>query len=461
MNDHAKAPDADDGDDDDEALLRMLRERAGLRFPKERRAAVLEATRRAMEVDGARDVAHYLARIGAGQASFADLVEQVTVGETYFFRDPDQFSYLEQHVIPELVTRAVGRPVRVWSAACASGEEVYTLAMSFQRVAPDRATVLGTDISRKALAKARAAHYGRWSLRDSGADLARRFLVAERDGWTVEPAIRRNVHFKRLNLVADPYPGPSSGEPGFDLVLCRNVLIYLDPDSVAHVARSLFESLAVGGWLFTAASDPPLRDHAPFEHVVTSSGVYYRRPEAAPISAVAMPASLPHVPTGPTPRPRSRAAPPSSARRRTPAPARRRPERTLAAPELRKPPPDAPGSASGPASRGSRSPMSAEAHYLQAVSLIDQRKDDEAAAALERALYLDRQMVAAHFALGLLCERQGNAAGARRALRNARRLCVELAPDTPIPFAGGTCASQLASMVRDLEASLGAPERRR
>jgi chemotaxis protein methyltransferase CheR len=449
VNDRAKADD-DDGDDDD-ALLRMLRERAGLRFPKERLAAVLDATRRAMDVDGARDVPHYVARIAAGQASFADLVEQVTVGETYFFRDPDQFVYLEQHVIPELLTKAVGRPIRVWSAACASGEEAYTLAMSFQRVAPDRATVLGTDISRKALVKARAAHYGRWSLRDAGADTARRYLTAERDGWTVEPAIRRNVRFKRLNLVADPYPGPSSGEPGFDLVLCRNVLIYLDPDSVAHVARSLFESLAVGGWLFTAASDPPLRDHAPFEHVVTASGVYYRRPEAAPDVAVASPASAPHVPNGPTPRPRSRAAPPSSARRRTPAPARRRPERTAAVPE----------SAPAPASRVSRSPMSAESHYLQAVALIDQRKDDEAAAALERALYLDRRMVAAHFALGLLRERQGDAAAARRALRNARRLCAELPPETPIPFAGGTCASQLASMVRDLEAALAAPERRR
>jgi chemotaxis protein methyltransferase CheR len=440
VNDRAKP-------DEDEALLRMLRERAGLRFPSERLPAVLDATRRAMDADGAQDVPHYLARIGSGEASFADLVEQVTIGETYFFRHPDQFAYLEQHVIPELLAKALGRPVRVWSAACASGEEPYSLAMSFQRVAPDRASVLGTDISRKALAKARAAHYGRWSLRDSGADLARRFLTAERGGWTVEPDIRRNVRFKQLNLVGDVYPGPASCEPGFDLVLCRNVLIYLDQDSVAHVARALFESLAVGGWLFTSASDPPLREHAPFEHVVTSSGVYYRRPELAPVVVVAPPASAPHLPSSPTPRPRSRAAPPSSARRRSPASSRRRPEASAAK--------------TAKASSVSSSPMSAEAHYLQAVTLIDQRKDDEAAATLERALYLDRHMIAAHFALGLLYGRQGNDAGARRALRNARRLCSELAPETPIPFAGGTCASQLASMVQGLEAALDAPERRR
>ena len=435
--------------DEDEALLRMLRERAGLRFPDERRASVLEAARRAMVADGSHDVPHYLVRIGSGRASFADLVEQVTVGETYFFRDPDQFSYLEQHVLPELLGKALGRPVLVWSAACASGEEAYSLAMSFQRVAPDRASVLGTDISRVALAKARAARYGRWSLRDVGAATAGRFLVADGDMWTVPPSIRRNVRFARVNLVGDPYPGPASGAPGFDLVFCRNVLIYLDPASVAHVARGLFESLAVGGWLFTAASDPPLREHAPFEHVVTSSGVYYRRPEAAP-ATVARPihAGAHDAASTPTPRPRSRAAPPSSSRRRgaTPPP-RRRPDRATPPPAL---PPEV-----------LRPPLSAEAHYLQAVALIDQRKDDEAAAALQRALYLDRQMVAAHFALGLLYGRQGNADGARRALRNTRRLCGTLAPETQIPFSGGTCASQLASMAQDLEAALRAPERAR
>lgn len=412
-------------------LFALLSKRAGLRFPWARHASIADIVTVAMKAAGARDIPDYVSCLEDGRASFADLVEQLTVGETYFFREPDQLAYLTGTVLPALIGREWKRPIRMWSAACASGEEAYTLAMSLESFGV-AGTVLGTDISRTALAAAREALYGKWSLRAVAATPAHRFLVAEGDRWRVTPNVRQRVTVRQQNLATDRFPGRASGEPPFDVVFCRNVLIYLEPEAVARVAAGIFEALADGGWLFTAASDPPLRDHAPFEHVVTPGGVFYRRPDGT-----AKGAGTKIEPLGAA----ARARPPPSSRRKPARTTLRRPAVVITPRAAR----DTPEPSAA---------KSAEAHYLEAVTLIDQRRDDEAALVLGRALYLDRRLVAAHFALGLLLERRGDPQGARRAYRNVQRLCEKVAPGDAIPFAGGTCARQLASLAKERDDSI-------
>ncbi|MBX3466413.1 MAG: hypothetical protein KF878_05880 [Planctomycetes bacterium] len=251
------------------ALLDLLRGRFGLEFPEHRWDRVEEA---AALVTGAATADEAATAAAKDPALLDALLDRLTVGETYFFREPEQFRVLADEVLPDLRRRRGEGEVRAWSAGCASGEEAYSLAMALLAARVERARVLATDVSPAALRLARAATYGPWSLRGLGARRALPFLEAQGRTWAVAPRARDLVTVERLNLAADPYP------QGLDLIFCRNVLIYLDAHAVARVARGLHAALAPGGWLFVAATDPPLRALAPFEEVATTAGRVYRRP---------------------------------------------------------------------------------------------------------------------------------------------------------------------------------------
>jgi len=277
-------------------LVARVEESTGLYFPLARRPQLVAATERAMRRAGVTALIDYVTGLASGRLPIAGLIEEVVVRETYFFREPDQFRFLRNVVLPEITARKPAPlPIRLWSAACASGEEAYSLAILLEEVGlGSRGEVVGTDLSREALRKAARATYGRWSLRGEGAFRARRHLSGSANLLALDPEIRDRVRFERLNLARDLYPSAERGIGGFDLVLCRNVLIYFDAATVAHVAQRLYQSLAEDGWLVLGSSDPPLAEHAPFRKVVTPGGVFYRRQA---------PASDPRLPGRPALRP--------------------------------------------------------------------------------------------------------------------------------------------------------------
>ncbi len=229
------------------------------------------------------------------------------------------------------------------------------------------------------------------------------------DGDKLDPRIRDRVVFQTLNLAIDPVLGRD-----FDLIFCRNVLIYLEADVIKRVAHKLHDALAIGGWLFTASSDPPLAHIGDLERVVDDVIAYQRVEKSTP-----RPAARER-----TPRPRSRPRP--RARVATPVPV--------------------PTPVAIPA---------AHAEYEAAAALIEERRDDEALVMLRRAIYLDADLVVAHLALGLLLGRRGDRNGARRELGIVNRLCAAMAPEAIVPYAGGTCAAQLAGIAKAEEARLG------
>jgi len=267
------------------SVVRLLGERTGLCFPPERRESAEQVIRRAMTQRGIADPDAYRALIERDNAALDDLLSEITVGETYFFREPAQFDFIRRTVLPDLERRCGPQhTVRAWSAGCASGEEAYSLAILFAEAGrAQRAFLLATDVSRAALARAQRATYGRWSLRGVGADAAGPYLRPQGNLFVLDESIRRSVAFAYLNLALDAYPSFATWTWGMDLILCRNVLIYFDPQTIRGVARRLYESLAPGGWLLTAASDPLLGDAAPFDHVTTDAGVFYRRPLDYPL----------------------------------------------------------------------------------------------------------------------------------------------------------------------------------
>jgi chemotaxis protein methyltransferase CheR len=418
-----------------EGLLVRLRERAGLHLAGEPRVDIAGATRRAMRYAGIDSVEAYVVELDAGRVSLTPLLEEITVGETYFFREPEQFAFLGDVVLPSIVRRAPGgRTIRIWSAGCASGEEPYSLAILMTELGlAARTSIEGTDISERSLAKASNADYGAWSLRGPDAYRARRFLTATSEGLHLHEDIRRLVSFRKLNLAKDDSYRPSDAA-AFDLILCRNVLIYLDADTIARIARHFFDSLAEGGWLILASSDPPLRGLAPFESVATERGVFYRK--GTPDTVV----SARRGPTLEEGASASPALPPGGGRAGRVARAanvRAKLELDALAPAAPLAPSSVASSVRALSNAGNlagaraaaiaaiqKAPLDPEAHYLLAVVLIDLRRDLEAADVLRRVVYLDSKLIIAHLALGLALARLGERAPARLAFRTVRRLCA-------------------------------------
>lgn len=449
----------------------FVRRRTGLIFREARGSAFAAGLDRAMHRAKLTDPEAYLAQLQARPALVDDLVGEITVGETYFLREPQQLAMIRDRILPALaLDRSPGRPLRIWSAGCATGEEPYSLAMvlSEQGLA-DVAHVVASDLSRTALALARRAVYTRWSLRGVPDHVVRKHFDHAGNRFTLSPAIRDAVDFRYLNLAEDTYPSLSTGIWGMDLILCRNVLIYFDAETIARVAGRLIDSLSDNGWLVLGASDPPLRELAPCEVVLTDAGFAYRRrgrsappiasSEAATPLVVSLPAETPAVEPVETPRaPDFDAVARSYAERdyeRAAEQARRLVERDGSDPA-----PwivlvralanrgDLSGAGQGCAAALDRHRDSAELTYLHAVLLAEAGRTADAATAARRALYLDRQLVVAHLVLGRTLALLGDVPGARRALRNAQRVLTNSSPEEIVPASDGELAGRLTEMAR-------------
>ena len=440
-----------------EEILALVAERSGMVFAPNRRGEAQAGIARAMKGAGAQDVAAYLDFVRRDARALDHLVDEVTVGETHFMRDPVQMDHIRREVFPAFKSRPAGaaRP-RVWSAGCATGEEAYSLAILLaEEGLDDGAFVLGTDLSAAALARARAASYSDWSMRGVSETFLRDYFRHERRRRVLVDRIRTKVCFERLNLVgAEGYA--AVGAYGMDLILCRNVLIYFDHATAARIAARLFDCLAEGGVLLTAGADPLLGEYAPFDVEVTRVGLVYRRPR--PGTARVGPASM-----APPPRP-----PPADAIRPN------RPD--VAIPPKTSLPPD-PGQAAFERVMALANADGAEAaewiargelrhhalsptlHYLHAALLLSLERDDEAERAAQRALYLDRSLAVAHFLLGTILRRRGARPAALRSFRNTRDLCAARPVDEEVPAGAGERMGALhaaaAMEIEQLEGTVG------
>ena len=430
-----------------EPVAALIARRTGLHIPKSRHDALAAAVARSMARTRATSASELVDRLTSSPAEMEALAAELTIPESYFFRAPEQLQLLRRDVLPEILRRCgPGHRLRLLSAGCAGGEEPYSLAILLDEEGlGTQSTVIGADISRAALARATAASYGSWSLR--GTDENFRSLYFQRAGSSFHllPRLRDRVEFTWLNLGEDFHPSHATGIIAFDVIFCRNALIYFDAAGIARAAARLFASLCEGGWLFTGASDPPLSEHAPFETVPTTAGPLYRRPVRKAASAE-IPAPVPFA-----------LEPPSRVEPRLPAAGPRPPRRESRAPRA------APASAdevraladqgrlaealAAAADLARSQPGSAELHFLHAILLAEAGRDREAADLLRRALYLDRKLAVGALALGFSLRRLGDPLGARRAFKQARALLAGLPPGEPVPLADGEIAGRLLMTV--------------
>lgn len=191
------------------------------------------------------------------------LVAVVTVGETYFFRDKYQVKILKDTLLPRIIRakrEENSLTLRVWSAACASGEEIYTISMLLREMLTDihRWTVhlLGTDINTVALKKAKEGLYNKWSMRSIPEYYKQQYFLNQNNQYLLNPAICDMVNFRYLNLNDNTYPSILNGTHSQDLIICRNLLIYFSSGNITRLMKKFSASLVDGGALMLGASDP-------------------------------------------------------------------------------------------------------------------------------------------------------------------------------------------------------------
>ncbi|HEX6245639.1 MAG TPA: protein-glutamate O-methyltransferase CheR, partial [Polyangiales bacterium] len=270
----------------------LIRERTGLSIEHVRPQDRARAIRQAMERAGIPDEERYVERLRGAPARLLDLASEMSVGETYFFRELEQLTWVMDQWLPRhLVQQKSGHVLTVWSAGCSSGEEAYTLAMLLaERGLSDRATIVGTDISEPALARARAGRFSSWSLRATPEPARQRFFTRRGADYQLEHGLMSRVRFERQNLTDEEAPLPGTGGL-FDLVLCRNVLIYLTREAQLAVSRRLAHSLAPGGLLIVGASDPFADLPGVWQRAVGPNGVSFTRLGAVEPRSVTPPAA--------------------------------------------------------------------------------------------------------------------------------------------------------------------------
>ncbi len=259
-------------------------ERTGLNYYDDKDEALADHILDRLACHPGVDVGAYLAMLRAqpvDSPEFVALMAAITVGETFFFRDTEQFQALVRQAVPDRIqSRADDRRLAVWSAGCANGAEAYSLAMmllNHPMLHGWDISVLGTDIDRADLAEAEAGEYGQWTMRGMPpSQLDQGFTATTDSRWRVADQYRPVVQFRSHNLVVDPPPQAPGGR-GFDIVLCRNVLMYFAPPQRRVALEGIRLAMAEGGWLAVGSAEVGPDVEELFTSVLLPETTLYRK----------------------------------------------------------------------------------------------------------------------------------------------------------------------------------------
>ncbi|MDB5813017.1 MAG: cheR40H-2 [Rhodocyclales bacterium] len=461
----------------------------GWSFPPNRWPNLLRgmtSVARELECEDAESCMQQLMQVQMGPREIGALTRHLTVGETYFFREPAVFEVLERQILPELIDkrrRAGNRGLRIWSAACCSGEEVYSLAILLSRLIPDlddwHITLLGTDINPHALQRAEAAVYTQWSFRNVPTWIQRNYFQPVAGGrFALLPRIRRMVTLSQHNLVDDNFPTLTTNTQAMDLIFCRNALMYFDRPRVQHAVRNLRRSLLDDAWLIVGAAETDQTLFADFELVSFAGASLYRKSGTSrstlvsghsalvaeaisPFSSALQPRDIPTPSVFEIPRPLPTQAPEILPYDKAMAayetgdyaqaetllmPLQENPRAMLLLARV-----FANLGRLGEAEACCEKAIVADrinpvCQYLLGVILEELGQEERAIVAHKRALYLDPGFVLAYFALGNLARRRGEPDAARH-YDNALEFLVTYEPSALLPESDGLTAGRLSEII--------------
>ncbi len=262
---------------DFEYLRKLLRERSGLVLSADKQYLVesrLLPIARKTGVNGLGGLVHNLRAPGA-ERLIVDVVEAMTTNETFFFRDKIPFEHFRDTMMPALLAaRMAQRRIRIWCAAASSGQEPYSLAMMLKemgsKLAGWRIEILATDLATEVLEKAKAGTYTQFEVqRGLPIQLLVKYFEQKGDAWQIAPAIRAMVDFRPVNLLQN-----LSHLGAFDIVFCRNVLIYFDQSTKIDVFERIARIMAADGFLSLGAAETVVGLTDTFKPVADKRGLY-------------------------------------------------------------------------------------------------------------------------------------------------------------------------------------------
>jgi chemotaxis protein methyltransferase CheR len=466
---------------------------AGSRFPR-----LEAAVEKVLTQQPAANLDRLLARSEEYPAFLESLTTELTVGESYFFRNEHHFKALREQVFPEIMREnACQREIRVWCAGCATGEEPYSVAILLDQCLSNRGhwqvSILGTDLNLAFQERARQARYRQWSFRQTSIHQDSRYFSSDGEWFVLSKKVREHVRFAYLNLVKDVYPSALTGTLGLDLIFFRNVAIYLKPEVTKAIVERFQRALRPGGWLLLGEVELSLTSTPGLEAKQFGQATFFRKPVGSPAESV--PPSFEVLPQfSPV------LAPVSSTARFFPTMPQWEPlpwtqtasrGATLARPGK---PPDAPiwekverciahkdfaeaqlvmnriPSAKERAKNRLRyvglllgiadlsraremleiclreEPLLIEAQLWKA-SFAEEAGDlVQAELAYRRALYIDRHSPMAHFHLALVLQQRGDQTGARRSLNTTLELIRGEDPHALVEYGEGLCCGRLQEM---------------
>lgn len=266
-----------------DSLRKIVYQRSGIHFQDSKKYVLESRLSRRLEELGFDSFDQYLMFLTAGpyqSDEFQEMFNRITINETSFFRNEPQLDVFEKDVLPRLMeARKSSKRLRIWSSASSTGEEPYTLAIQVHRslgvrLADWRVEILGTDISEKVLTAAQTGRYASYSIRTMNPIILKRYFSEVNGFYQLDPTIMSMVRFELLNL-KDATAAKRFGT--WDVIFCRNVMIYFDDAMKTHCTKLFHDQLADDGTLFIGHSETLRNIPVPFEAMPNPQGFAYKK----------------------------------------------------------------------------------------------------------------------------------------------------------------------------------------
>lgn len=479
------------------AIVSLISRKAGLNFPSSHWGDLdrgIHNTCEELKIKDHRIFIKQLLEKDHDPNLFETLINNLTIGETYFFREKPILDAFTEKVIPQIVknTEQNEKVLNIWCAGCCTGEEPYTIAILIKEHIPDlqdwKIKIIATDINKKFLNKALQGKYSAWSFRETPPDLRKKYFTPDGHSYIILPEIRKMVTFSRLNLADVQHSLHGINPEQINVIFCRNVLMYFTPEFIQTIYESFNNVLVKGGWLITSSVEIPAEVPSGFRFRRLKNVTLLQKPDVSDTT------EEPEIQLRPTknykalkfstPKPKSRASGSTIS-----APGVKPVERKVAKGDILTIARRAYGDRSygevirlleingsttvsediylllikSYANQGQlekarqlceklleQHPQQAFYFQLHASVLIELGQEGMAEVSLRKSLYLDPDMVLSHYLMGNLLRRKGETSHAQKHFRNILKIVKDLPDEFEFPESDGMTAGYIKAAVQTL-----------